>query len=322
MFRRPPAGQAALFAILLLLSIGASALPVSAQATAPVIQTADLRIWPEYDDPGILVVLAGKFADGSQFPLQASFPVPAGARNVQATYQDASGALINKPYEIKDGQLTYELPSAGFQLEYYLDRAPSGDQRNIDYTFVAPYAINSLREEVQQPARSTGFTLTPAGASAQQGGDGLTYHVISRSNVAAGENLDTKISYTKADSGVSAPQLVAQTSTASQPAAAPATTTASGSSTNILPWLLIGLGVALLVGILAYWLVTRQRQPAPQQVSTGRPAAVQAKAGQPAPRPLAPTRPAAEAVSFCTNCGHGLKAEDRFCSQCGAPRRS
>jgi hypothetical protein len=323
MLHRAQVGLAAILGIVLLVSTGVSALPVSAQATAPVIQTADLRLWPEYDDPGLLVVLAGKFADGTQFPLQVSFPVPAGARNVQATYQDASGALINKSYEIKDGNLTYELPSAGFQIEYYLDRTPSGDQRNVDYSFVAPYVIKTLREEVQEPARSTGFNMTPAGESSQQGADGLTYHVFNRSNLTAGERLDTKISYSKTDSGLSAPQLaVAQTSTTTQPAAAPASASATAPTTNLLPWLLIGLGVALLVGILAYWLISRQRQPVPQPVSSLKPAGSRAKATQATPRAAAVARPAAEVVSFCTNCGHGLKAEDRFCSQCGAPRRS
>ncbi len=50
---------------------------------------------------------------------------------MQATYQDASGGLINRPFEIADGKLTYEMPSAAFHTEYYVDRAPSGDQRQI-----------------------------------------------------------------------------------------------------------------------------------------------------------------------------------------------
>ncbi|MGE5601534.1 MAG: hypothetical protein ACM30E_00690, partial [Nitrososphaerales archaeon] len=239
---RGQAGRAALVPVIMLLIIMASALPARAQSTgqpqaaetqpapgaqaqvaqaqnAPVIDTADLKLWPEYDDPGILVIFSGRFAEGTTFPLQVTFPVPVGARNIQATYEDASGSLINRPFDVKDGKLTYEIPSAAFHLEYYVDRAPSGEQRDIAYDFVAPYPVNALSVSVQQPARSSGFTLAPASESSQTGTDGLTYYVFNRRNLAAGEKLGLEIKYSKADTGLSAPQLaVAPTGAAALPA--------------------------------------------------------------------------------------------------------
>jgi hypothetical protein len=255
--------------------------------------------------------------------LQAAFPVSEGARNIQATYADASGTLINRPYEITNGKLTYELPSANFHWEYYVDREPSGNDRQIKYVFEAPYAIGNLRVAVQQPKGSTNFSLNPPAASTEQDTQGLTYHIVNRESVAAGEKVEIGINYTKTDTSLTAPQLNV-TNPGAAAANAPAAAT-SGNATDWLPWVLIGVGVALLGGILAYWLLSR-RQPEPEPApapagKTARPAASTQK-----PLPTVPARPAAPKpagpVAFCHNCGTALKAEDKFCSQCGTPRRS
>lgn len=328
MMRRGKGARAALVATILSVVITLSAVPASvgAQAAAPTIQAAELKLWPEYDDPGLLVIFSGQFAPTATFPLQVAFPVPAGARNIQATYRDAGNSLINLPYEVKDGKLSYELPSPGFHVEYYVDRTPSGEQRDIAYTFEAPYAIDAFNVSVQEPARASSFTMTPAAQDKKPGSDGLTDHQFSSQNLAAGEKVDIGVAYSKADTGLSAPQLaVAATGAPAQSAAgaaAPMTPTTAGSSSNLLPWLLIGLGLALLAGVLLYWLLTQRRAAAATPVPAAKSRPVQAAAGATSQRQSASARPTGSPVSFCTNCGHPLKSEDRFCSQCGAPRRA
>jgi len=218
--------------------------------------------------------------------------------------------------------LTYELPAADFHFEFYLDRAPSGDERTISYKLENPYAVQSLSIAVQQPARATGFTLTPAAEGSQQGSDGLTYHILNRQNVTAGETIDLVLKYTKLDTGLTAPQLAVTTTDSPVQSGATQTTTTSGSS-PFLPWLLVGLGVALLAGSLTYWFLSQRRNVRPSLSASGRTAS--ASPGTPASiRPGVPHVAAAaqHKAAYCTNCGHPLRAEDRFCSQCGAPRRS
>jgi len=198
MMQKVSTGAAALVITVILLLAIAPALPAGAQNPL-VIQQAELRLWPEYDDPGLLVIYAGSFESGTTVPLQVAFPIPSGARNVQATFKDEAGTLINRPFEIKDGQLTYELPAADFHFEFYLDRPPSGDERTLSYTLDSPYSIKSLTITVQQPARAIGFALTPAAEDSQQGSDGLTYHTLNRQNVAAGETVGLELKYTKPD---------------------------------------------------------------------------------------------------------------------------
>ena len=46
---------------------------------------------------------------------------------MQATFIDANGDLLSQQWEIVDGKLTYSLPGADFQIEYYLDRPAGGN---------------------------------------------------------------------------------------------------------------------------------------------------------------------------------------------------
>lgn len=282
--------------------------PAHAQAGAPEVAQAELRLWPEYDDPGLLVIFSGAFSEGTPAPVKVALPVAAGARNVQATFMDESGTLINRPFEIKDNILTYEVPSATFHIEYYVDRAPSAGQRNIEFTLEAPYAIDSLQISIQQPARATAFSVEPAADASGQRSDGLTYHTLGRNDLAAGEQVDLRIRYTKPDSALTAPQLAV---TATDGAAAGAAAAApSAPKTNLLPWLLIGLGAAMLIGIVAWWLLS-QRKKAPV-----------VRTAPPPSRAGSRTAASTAGAAYCTQCGEPLHASDRFCPQCGTRRRA
>ena len=54
------------------------AAPTAAQGPGLAIDEASLRLWPEYDDPGLLVILSGTFTGTGAFPQKVAFPVPAG----------------------------------------------------------------------------------------------------------------------------------------------------------------------------------------------------------------------------------------------------
>jgi hypothetical protein len=288
--------------------------PAAAQ-DALTIPSASLKLWPEYDDPGVRVIFAGAFANDATFPQTVAFPVVAGARNIQATVNDPAKGLLSQQWQLQDGKVTYALPQPGFHVEYYVDRPPSGSKREIVHTFEAPYPIKSLEVAVQQPARATDFSVTPAPSNTITGADGLTYSIVNLENLAAGEKRDIAISYVKTDSGLSSPQLALTSATpAPQAAAAPVQAQAKpAAQTSWLPILLIGVGLLALIGIGVYWFLSRPRRtPAP--VKPVRPTVASAP-------PQTAVRPTPVAAAFCTQCGHTLRPDDRFCAQCGAPRK-
>jgi hypothetical protein len=303
----------------------ASVRPVSAQAATPVIQSASLRLWPEYDKPGLLVIFDGTFSNTVTFPHEMVFTLPPGAHDIQATMTDASGSLLTQPWRIDGNKLTFTLQGAGYQVEYYVDTPLLGSQRNLSYAFQAPYTIKQLEIEVQQPARATNFSVVPQPESSSPGSDGLTYYRLLRSNVAAGQSLPITIQYGKADQGTSvtpAPAVPAAAAGAGQATAesAPGASNAAGqtSLTTILPWLLIGLGGLAFLGALAYYILLQRRSAAPAtspSVRRAKAAALPFVSGSAAGNTGGGT------AVFCPKCGRQFAAEDQFCARCGAARR-
>jgi hypothetical protein len=298
---------------LILLSI-ICAWPAAAQGALTIPQ-ASLKLWPEYDDPGLLVIFAGDFANDASFPQTVAFPVAAGARNIQATVNDATRGLLSQEWQLQGGEVTYSLPQPGFHVEYYVDRPPSGDQREIVHTFEAPYPIASLEIAVQQPARATDFSVTPTPSRTITGTDGLTYHIINLTNLAAGEKRDIAINYVKTDSGLTSPQLAVTSATPAAQATAPVQPeTKQAALPSWLPLLLIGVGLLALIGIGVYWFTSRRRPIMPVEPVRPEPASAPP---QPAARPAS-----GSGATFCTRCGNALRPDDRFCAQCGAPRKN
>ncbi len=314
-------GVALLTCAALLMSVRTvSARPLPAEAGTQVIQSATLRLWPEYDKPGLLVIFDGTFSNTVTFPQDVEFTLPGGAHDIQATMKDAAGSLLTQAWHMDGNKLIFTLPGPDFQVEYYVDTPLLGSQRNVSYDFQAPYHIDQLDIEVQQPARATAFSVVPQPSSSSPGSDGLTYYHLQQANLAAGDSLPISIQYTKTDPG---------TSVTVQPAAAPAAALGGPSGAagegagkvslmTILPWVLIGLGAAVFAGSIAYYLLL-QRRPAAQtsSPSTRTPRATpegsvaQAASGGTGSGP----------AGFCPKCGRRFGAADRFCPQCGSPRR-
>jgi hypothetical protein len=286
-------------------------LPASTQDSPPTVESASLRLWPEYDDPGLLVISAGVFTDTLAYPLEIAFPVPENARAIQATVDDPTQGLMNREWALDEGRLTYSIPLPGYHYEFYVDRPPSGDERELTYTFETPYAMKDLEITVQEPARSSDFSVSPEPAGSSVGSDGFTYYTIRRENLQPGERVPITIRYTKNDNNLSTVGAINQSPVAEPAPVAPA------ASTETPAWLslaLVGLGTAMILGAIGYWL-WQQRRKAVAEVP---------------PRPVQPARPAAtpsrpptsQTAPYCTNCGRPLGPDDRFCAKCGTPRRS
>lgn len=297
-----------IWVLLLAGAIGLAALPAVAQEPALTIDQASLRLWPEYDDPGLLVIFSGVFTGAVAFPQQVAFPIPPAARGIQATFVATNGDLFSQPWQIVDGKLTYTLPQPAFQIEFYLDRPPSGNQRDISYTFEPGYAINNLAISFQQPARATGFATTPQSEQSFQGSDGFTYYTIAQTNVTADARLPLNMRYTKNDQGLSVAQ-AQPAATGAASGAGPLPSTSAGGLPTWLPYVLIGLGLAALAALAGFWYVRI------------RPASAAMAVEAPRPRHIGQPDGGQTAAAFCTRCGRRFAAEDRFCAGCGAPRK-
>ncbi len=265
-----------------------------AQSGTP-ISVLEISLWPEYDDPRVLVILAGSLEEEAGILV---LPLPAGADLNAVAYLGEDGPLTNAEWEVdrSDGgmALTVQLPAAGFQVEYYLDAVQPGDETFISVVIPAPGAsVAEARLEVQQPAQATSLSGDPALGEPRLGFGGLTYLSRRLGSVESGDMIRQEVRYIRLAPGLSAPPRAA--------VAAPAPTPSSGGGPDLRLVAIGAIAAGGLALVSALWLRTGRRLP-----------------------PVLERRrsPREASARYCHNCGHHFEPSDRYCANCGAPRRS
>ncbi|MFQ6058841.1 MAG: rhodanese-like domain-containing protein [Anaerolineae bacterium] len=276
--------------------------PVAIQALQeePVIAHLTVSLWPEYDDPRLLVIYRGQFAAETTFPRRVTFRIPQGAEVNAAAYTTADGQLMANPWESRqeDGYqlISYSLPVPTFQFEFYDDAIQGQVDKRLSFVFQSLYPIESLEIEVQRPLRASNFQISPPPSEVTSDARGFQYSLYAFQQVAKDQAIELEVTYTKADPNPSVPK-VQQLPTAEAQAQVPA------QQGGMSPFLIfVGLAVlaaALGLGGVALVAFRKGRPPRPSPVS----------AGEGEERAVA---------RFCTQCGARLQKGDRFCRQCGA----
>ncbi len=278
------------------------ALPLPATALAPyTIRNMDISIWPEYDDPGVLVLYTGEYADAA-FPREVQFRILKGVE-VNSTCTNVPGGRYTNTFnsgENESGEfatITCRLEEPKFHVEYYFNLPTDKPDRSFTYRFQTVDPIDSLSVEVQQPLRSSNFTTSPTGSITSTDKDGLQYFRLpSFSKVEPGKTVEVQVGYTKNDARPSV-----------NPAVNPPTSNSGGDvakSADVGAVLgIFGVGI---LGVLGYFLYTGLNR---RSAATVRAA------------PHGARRTRTSAGVYCTSCGASLRETDIFCPACGKKRR-
>lgn len=285
---------------------------ISSRAQEPVsLNTLTVSLWPEYDQPSLLVIYKAQIAPQVSLPAEIVLRIPsqAGEPTAVAVGPNAESVADVTHTSQPAGewvQVSFIATTPAIQLEYYDPRLEkNGNQRTLNYTWPGDYAVDSLVVEIQHPVGSSNFSVTPQASDQVQDDDGFLYDVINQGVVQAGSSITVTASYQKDSDELSATNLPIQPSA---PVTAP--TTARLNLGQALPWILGILGVALIAGGgIWYWQSGKQssteknrRRHRSSRPKDSGPAAV------------------GEGV-YCHNCGKRAAAGDRFCRACGIKLR-
>jgi len=300
-------------------------LPLTAQAqTPPQIQNLSVEVWPEFDRPETLIIYRAALSPNTSLPAEVIFQMPGHVENMHAIAVEQNGGLVDVPTEAiemrRDGNdlfLTFTTPAPNIQFEYY-DSAilnKNGDARELAYVFAAPYNVETAVIQVQQPAQSTDFSVTPAAGNSYVGRDGLNYHNIELSGLSSGDTVEVAADYSRTTDELSVELITLNAPVPAQ--ADPVVPTTTPTSTQPINWgyVMIGAGVVLLLAVGGYWWWSqRQSDEEPQR------------------RPARSTRRRRSKASlssdedtsggYCYRCGAALRSDAQFCHKCGAERRS
>jgi len=303
-----------------LLLLIALTLPSSAQDVTK-LQWLDIRLWPEYDTPQLLVILEGEPVQPGQ---NVVFPLPPGADiHAVATTSD-EGRLVDTPWEqttTTDGVDLISVTPEGqqFHIEYYIPIAADGNVRQIDFILPANYiAANNAAFEIVLPPTANEVVVEPEATPSDD--PASSKHVLLRKvGVVTGEQpLSQSISYSNPSGALTVSEQPSQVETAPPPArdnvsAAPVSTD-TPSNRNLVLFGLAGLAVLLIaVGAFGLW-----RSHSSDDVSTA--SAHESPSRGKGKRRERKQRSGVGKDRFCRRCGAEFTSGDHFCRKCGEKR--
>jgi len=303
-----------------------SSTPSQASAPAADLVMARLRlsIWPEYDNPRVLIMLRGEMTPRQAFPASITLPIPKGAEIIGAGMISEQNELLLHPHQVLPGAtqdtLQLNLPVPRFFVEFYYNPfTTSGSEKRFVYPAPTTYPIELFEVDIQQPLKATAFTLDPA-PMGMTDNEGFTYHQFTYRDVGKGQSQTFTIAYTKT---VTTPSVSKK-----QPTPQPAEKARARSDSTLVALSIFAGAILLFAGCA--WLMQRSRRqpmpattaPTPSLSMSDTLLALLQDDAQPQETEsvdVPPMPPQTRAINFCANCGRKLLPDDRFCSECGKP---
>lgn len=284
------------------------AFPFSASAQeSSTLSVVTVQLWPEYDDPSMLVIVDFQLAETTPLPAMLTFRIPADANLIAVAADIGGGQFINVPYEapVADGDvLVFNMSIEDYnphRYEYYQPLSFDGEARLFSYLWNNLYAVESFQYLFLEPLDVTSVTLDP-NFSSQEAFNGLNYYNGTPVSLAADEQYALNIRYQKTSN-----TLVSQAQSVQIAEPVNEDTPGRVSLTNSLPYIIGGLGVIMIAGGLAYYFQWGRRS-----------------AGSNKPRKrthVSNAESSGAEGAYCPQCGTRAKPGDRFCRTCGSRLR-
>ena len=278
--------------------------PASAQEGIP-FDRAIVQLWPEYDQPSMLVLLNVQLPSTVPLPSQVTFLLPG---SVDRPYVVAVGQTAQTvtdqgiEYEVQKNsewlEVTVTANGPAILIEYY-DPGLVIQEESRSFTYVWPgnHAVDVFSVSMRVPVDTIGVTTDPEMSEVTSPNSQQTFLEWGTSNLQEGEQVPVQLTYIKKSDRLSIADQPLETGTVDED------TQGRISLSNYLPWILGGLGILLIVvGGLYFW---------------------QASKGKLGPRRRHRVRDEESNVGevYCHQCGKRAQPADRFCRTCGTRLR-
>jgi hypothetical protein len=276
----------------LLLNVGITWALAQGENATLEFNNVHLWVYPEYDDPRLLVMLQGEII-GVQPPATVRFLVPSAAEMYSAGSIDAQGQYSGGPPQREPSvilgwdEISYDVTTDTFRVEYYDPVITELPDKTIVYRFRSLYPISSLHIVVQEPRQSSNYSISPEGTLSTDS-RGLSNHTYEYHDIESDSLISYSITYTKSNP-------------------LPSLSIEDDESTNPILIVTAVVGI-ILVFIVGFYLVKKSK---PKNRAERKRIAQRASISSPRRKKHLPHR-------FCSQCGQPLDESSQYCQYCGA----
>jgi len=274
------------------------------------LKSVNIELWSEYDQPSMLVIQQFEVAEGTPLPVNVTLRFPKNGNLIGVAF-DSSGNLINAQFTGPEKQGNWQTVTVNVQsydphrVEYYQPLTRDGDQRQFAVKWFGDYPVGGINVNLLIPSDSTNVTTKPAlsGMETSTNGSYLTGS-LSRGALKAGESYEFEVQYRRASEAIANPSPADSV----QPSEPIGPETSGRVSVDKMPWVIGGVGLALIaIALFTYWRSTQ---------SEGRPSANTGSR-----RRRRQQGEDDDGQAYCHECGARAHAGDRFCRTCGSRLR-
>jgi hypothetical protein len=277
--------------------------------SASPLERLEVALWPEYDQPDVLVILRGVLSSSVELPAHVEIPVPAAYGEPSAVaIKGPQDQLLAAEYQRRVqgdwATIVMEAESAGIWIEFYADLTYEGDKRSFTFFWPGGVDIGEFQYEIQQPRGVANIQVTPSGVAGVQN-DGLIYYSSTYGSRSAAAQALISLAYEKQGSELT---INAQPSIDRPDEVRGETPDLS----KMLPYILGVVGLVLITAGAIIYLRFKQVDSA----------ASQARKRMRRRRPTVKNREEVDASPvYCHLCGAQAGASDHYCRRCGAQLR-
>ncbi len=285
------------FVTLVLFTLGS--LQAFAQNEPESFTNAQLWIYPEYDDPRLLVMLEGQI-EGIEPPAQVKFLVPSTAEMYSAGSMDTQGRYSGGPPDRQPSsipgwdEISYQVTTDTFRMEYYDPIIFGNPEKTISYSFKTIFPVTDMEIIIQEPISATDFTVSPEGDRFVDSA-GFNSYLYQYTELDPDSAIQFDITYTRT------------TTTPSLSLSGDTLTSSSGENgTTNYTWIVVILAVIVVI-IIAVFLWQRKATPV-----------TRAERRRVTRRSIKPVQQDSSLTpKFCSQCGNPIDKQDKFCPSCG-----
>jgi len=300
--------------LLFVLLAGLMIFPSSVDAQGGTqLESMNIELWSEYDQPSMLVIHEFVLAESTALPAEVTLRFPKDANLIAVAY-NSGGELVTSEFEGPKEQGNWQIviltvrSRNAHRIEYYEPLKHEGNKREFSFQWVSDYSVKKFNLSALVPLDSTDIITSPSLSSTNRTSNGL--YLTSSENLRKlrmGESYEFEIEYVRESATVTNPTQAADVQ-ASEPVGPD---TPGRVSIDKLPWIIGGVGLALIAVILFLFSYWRSMQS-------------NTKSWAPAVRSrLSRRRNKAngDVEVYCHECGTRAHEGDRFCRICGSKLR-